>query len=276
MRPAPAPCGVAAALGCAALMLLPLALADPIETIEQPTRVPGFTFLSLGNGIEPGSSGTYGFALKNRYNASMVNVSLTIEVYRWATVEAERNLSEIASPPVFEASGTSSLSLEFPSIEANASVDVAAPVRAPSSSPEGVYFTRHLIAFDYPNFTVPPNATARTAHFVMKSRGYFTAEEFASINYSALNASLSALGVAGIVPDSSFSVRRPAPLWPLALLVAATALTGGLSTALYLTEAYPGRFPRMKEALLRLSGKAAVYRALAREEVRAALSRGRR
>lgn len=257
----------------------PVILIDPleaedIEAIEHPTRVPEFKFISLGNGIEPGSSGTYGFALRNRYNDSIVNVTLTTEIYRWATVEAVRNATELARPPVFAPTLSLGTTAAIPSLAANASVDLRAVVLTDAATVEGVYFTRHQIEFDYPNFTLPGNATPRSAHFVMKSRGYFTAEEFQSINYSDLERSLADLGVAGIVPDSSFSVKRPAPLWPLALVVAATALSGGLATALYLTDTYPGRFPRLKGGLLRMTGKTYVWRTLAEEELRARLGRG--
>jgi hypothetical protein len=135
-------------------------------------------------------------------------------------------------------------------------------IRTAPPTPEGVYFTRHSVAFDYPNFTVFGNSTPRSAHFVMKSRGFFTAQEFESINYTDLENSLSALGVAGIVPDSSFSVKKPASLWPLAFVAGATALTGGLSFAMYLADMHPGRFPQVKRALLRLTGKAYIAREL--------------
>lgn len=277
----------ALAVSAVLLVVLPaIAEGDPIETIEHPTRVPEFKFISLGNGIEPGASGTYGFAMRNRYNASMENITLTVEAYKWATVESALNLSDIGSgaqstphrefvhPPVFVDTNALRTTVEVPRLEPNASFNVRAQIRTSPDTPEGVYFTRHQIEFDYPNVTVPGTATPRLAHFVMKSRGHFTAEEFASINYSDLEGSLDALGVQGIVPDSSFSVKRPAPLWPLALVAGAAAVTGGLAVALYLTDTYPGRYPRLKGALLRLSGKSHVWRALAREEFRARVRRG--
>lgn len=266
----------ALALLAAALVALPAAQGDPIETIEHPTRVPEFKFISLGNGIEPGLTGVYGFGLHNRYNASIDNVTMRVEIYRWATVDDFKNASEVAHPPVFAVGGGLAVALAIPSIAGNGTYDVRLSVLTDDKTPEGVYFTRNQIEFDYANFTEPGNATPRLSHFVMRSRGYFTAEEFASINYSDLAGSLADLGVSGIVPDSSFSVKRAAPVWPLATLVGATALSGVLAAAFYLTETYPGRFPRLKGALLRGEGKVRVWRALAGDELRDRLARRRR
>jgi len=256
-----------------ALLAAPFAQADFIEAIEHPTRVPHFDFISLGDGIPPGSSGVYGFALKNRYNASIDNLSLTVEIYRWATVEETRNASEVGSGPVFARTGSRVATVTVPRVAANASVDVRLEVQSRADSPDGVYFTRHLLEFDYGNVTEPPAVTPYTQHFVMKSKGHFTAEEFASLNYSDLRASLEALNISGVIPDSSFSVKRPAPLWPLAVLIGAAAVAGTLALAYYLADQSPGRHPRLEGGLLRWEGKLHVWRALAREELRARLAR---
>jgi hypothetical protein len=253
----------------AAAMVLPPSSADTIQQIEQPTKVPALEgFLSLGNGIEPGSAGTYGFALRNRYNTSLENVTLTVELYRWATAEAARPIEEIQAPPIFEQTGSLNQTFALASLAPNATFPVRVSVRAGISTPEGVYFTRHLLQFDYANVTDPGDPAPRAEHFLMKSRGYFTAQEFESINYSDLEFSLDALGVAGIVPDSSFSVRKPAPLWPLALVVGATAATGTLALLSYLADAYPEKYPRVKQQLLRWSGKLWVWRALITQSIR--------
>jgi hypothetical protein len=262
-----------AAVLSAAIVFAPCALGDLIEVIEAPSRVPHFDFISLGNGVAPGATGTYGFAIENKYNASMENVTLTVEIYRWETVEQALNATELPSPPLFIATGAFNQTFTIPSIAPNASVDVRAQVRADAKSPEGVYLTRHSLEFDYGNFTAPGNGTPRYAHFSMKSRGYFTAQEFASLNYSDLEASLDDLGVQGIIPDSSFSVKQPAPLWPLATLVVLTASTGTLSVAYWLSANNPSGHPRLTKALLRMEGKVRVWRFLALDGIRNRLGR---
>jgi hypothetical protein len=256
-----------AAVLAAAVFLAPGALGDLIEVIEAPSLVPHFTFISLGNGIAPGATGLYGFALQNRYNASMENITLTVEIYKWETVEEARNVSDLASPPRLTATGTFNQTFSIASIAPNASADLRAQVGADPRTPEGVYLTRHSLEFDYGNFTVPGNGTPRYAHFAMKSRGYFTAQEFASLNYSDLEISLEDLGVQGIIPDSSFSVKQPAPLWPLATLVVLTAATGTLSVAYWLAAENPGGHPRLTRALLRMEGKVRVWKFLAFDSI---------
>lgn len=253
----------AAALCLAILVTLSApAHADPLDTVEHPTKVPSFSFISLGNGIEPGGSGVYGFTLTNRYNSSIDNVSLTVEIYRFATVEEQRDISELSAPPTFAAGGGTLRRVTFPTIAANGSEQVRLQVDAPRNAPEGVYFTRHLLEFDYGNVTEPPAPQPYTAHFVMKSRGHFSAAEFASINYTHLHDSLAALNISGVIPDSSFSVRPPAPLWPLAALIVATAVAGTMALVYHLVDQRPRKYPRLARAVLRMEGKVAVWRAL--------------
>jgi hypothetical protein len=268
------PAAALAALTLAAA-LAPAAQADFLDTIEHPTRVPAFSFISLGNGIEPGASGVYGFNLTNRYNSSIDNVSLTVEIYRYATVEVEQAMAAVASPPTFAAGGAFLARMAFPTVPANGSVTVRLQVDAPRQAPEGVYFTRHLLEFDYSNVTEPPAVTPQTGHFVMKSRGYFNASEFASINYSDLHNSLAALNISGVIPDSSFSVKPPAPIWPLATLVVFTAVSGTMAFVYYLVDQHPGRHRKLERAVLRLEGKLRIWRALLRSAVFARIGRGR-
>lgn len=278
---------VALALIAAVLVVAPLFPAEPIELIEAPTKVPKFEFASQGGGIEPGASGTYAFTMRNRYNASMLNVTVTVEVYRFATVEPERvvNLSApsdgsrflpdspFGTPPVFVDTGDLRASAAAATLAPNATLEVARAVRSAPATPEGVYFTRHRVEFDYANFTVPGEVTPREGHFVMVSRGHLTDGDWASINYTDLEGTLAALNISGIVPDSSFSVKRPAPLWPLALLVGATVAAGTLALAEYLVATDPEKHSRLNRALLQLAGKWHILRVSVVEELRARLKR---
>lgn len=262
-----------AAVLSVAVALAPSTMGDLMEVMEAPSRVPHFDFISLGNGIAPGSTGVYGFAIDNRYNASMENVTVTVEIYKWETVEEVANASDLPFPPRVTATGGLNQTFTIPSIAFNGSAQVRMPIKADPKSPEGVYLARHSLEFDYGNFTVPGNGTPRYAHFVMKSRGFFNASQFASINYSDLEASLEDLGVQGIIPDSSFSVKQPAPLWPLASLVVLTALTGTLSVAYWLAANNPGGHPRLTRSLLRMEGKIRVWRFIAADTIRGKVAR---
>lgn len=277
----------ALALLSAVLAVAPLLFAESIEQIEAPTKVPKFEFASQGGGIEPGGSGTYAFTMRNRYNASMLNVTVTVEIYRFATVEPERvvNLSAPAdgsrflpdvpfgTPPVFAETGSLREEAFVAALGQNATLTLSKAVRSAPATPEGVYFTRHLIEFDYANFTVPGELAPRQGHFRMVSRGHLSDLEWSSVNYTDLEGTLAALNISGIVPDSSFSVKAPAPLWPLAVLVGATVAAGTLALAEYLVASDPERHSRLNRALLQLSGKWHVLRVSVAEELRARLRR---
>lgn len=244
-----------------------------MEEMIRPTHVPRFEFVSMGDGIQPEGAAVYGFDLRNRYNDTIENLTVTVEIYRWATQEDARDVQEIARPPWFESTGTVGRTLTFAAVAPNATVEVRETVRASRDTPEGVYFTRHTVEFDYGNFTPAPFEAPELRHFVMKSRGHFTQAQFESINYSDLEDSLTALNVSGIVPDSSLSVKSPVPLWPLGLVVGAAAVTGGLAYAAYLAEMHPDRYPRLKRQMLRWSGALRVRRAMVVEGVRERLGR---
>jgi hypothetical protein len=266
-----------AAAAVAMLLTLPAATAaENLEEMERPSHVPKFDFVSMGDGVVPGGASTYGFDLLNRYNASMGNVTVTIELYMWATQEEAKAIAGVGRPPWFESTGGLGRTLHFASIGPNETVEVREVVRAAPETPEGVYFTRHTVEFDYSNFTAGPFQFPETRHFVMKSRGYFTQEEFESINYSDLAPSLAALNVSGIVPDSSLSVKSPVPLWPLAIVVGLAAATGGLAYASYLADLNPDKYPRLKRQLLRWSGAVRVRRVLFVEGVRERVGRAKR
>ena len=74
---------------------------------------------------------------------------------------------------------------------------------------EGTYFVRFSMNFDY-------NGTSR----IMQSRGHWNMEQWEAAtsnvtdNYPG-NINLDTLGVDGIIPDSSFGVKKPIPKWPL-------------------------------------------------------------
>jgi hypothetical protein len=247
-----------------------------MDEMIRPGNMPRFDFVAIDDGVEPGSAAVYGFDLLNRYNASMENVRVTMEIYRWADQDSSRPVEEVGRPPWFETSGGLGRTVTFADVGPNATVEVRETVRASQDTLEGVYFTRHTVEFDYPNFTAGPFDPPQTRHFVLKSRGYFTQEQFESINYSDLGPSLAALNISGVVPDSSLSVKRPVPLWPLALVVGAAAATGGLAYASYLADMHPDRYPRLKRNLLRWSGALRVRRVLFVEGVRERVGRAKK
>jgi hypothetical protein len=73
-----------------------------------------------------------------------------------------------------------------------------------------------------------------------------------SVNYSTPG--LGYLDVIGIVPETSFTVREPFPLWPLGVVASLAVFTGILGIMLWMNEAH-GSFPWLRAGLDRLQGK---------------------
>ncbi len=209
--------------------------------ISQPNKVP-----DLGNFttpvIKPGDSGTYNFTVSNRYDKTITNVSIEIEFYMWATIEEAEAIYRIDGPPP-RIKGTKQTlkSIDLPDIPKDGSESVIIHITTEKDTPKGTYFVRHRIIFDYDGRT-----------FEMASRGYFTTEQWEGFDYTNLYPQL---GVAGIIPDSSFSVKDPVPIWPLAVLIALCVLFGALAVVFYLAEEHGDQYPRLKKSLQYWSGK---------------------
>jgi len=109
-------------------------------------------------------------------------------------------------------------------------------------------------------------------HLLMKSRGYFTnkAWDNATTNVNGSRAvggiNLTMLAVDGILPDSSFSVKEPIPMWPLALLIGLTIFFGAMALMFYLVE--EKGHPKLKERFYKGSGKLKQARRLTEQELR--------
>ena len=67
------------------------------------------------------------------------------------------------------------------------------------------------------------------------------------------NINLDVLGVDGIIPDSSFGIKKPIPQWPLYVLITLTIVFAGLSVIFYLEE--EGTYPELNKWLQKRRGK---------------------
>ena len=67
------------------------------------------------------------------------------------------------------------------------------------------------------------------------------------------NINLESLGVDGIIPDSSFGVKKPIPKWPLYILTTLTLFFAGLAVVSYLEE--EGNYPELNKWLQKQRGK---------------------
>ena len=112
---------------------------------------------------------------------------------------------------------------------------------------EGTYFVRFSMSFDL-------NETER----LMQSRGHWSVDLWQEATTNVTegtpgNINLEVLDVDGIIPDSSFGVKKPIPKWPLYVLITLTIVFAGLSVIFYLEE--EGNYPRLNKWLQKQRGK---------------------
>ena len=209
--------------------------------------------------IEPGGEGVFSFSLNNpdaiNLTSSMINVQLNASIYRFATLDESRFVSDMQDTPIILESGSSDYLIEGFDLAPGQSREMSFTVSIDKDTPHGgvfnqaTYFVRFWLEFDY-----------ESQHYTMVSRGYFSDEEWALLQENGtvgqLNQTyLSQQGIDGIIPDSAFALKEPIPLWPLAVLVSLMVFFSVLAFSFWVLDS-PGRFPKMEKRLLRLAGKA--------------------
>ncbi len=196
--------------------------------VSSPAHIPNFDNFTTPV-IKPGETGTFNFTIQNRYVNPMKNVVLNIGIYEWATEQSHSPISRVHHAPVIEESEKTDYTLHLGTIYPDVNVSVYFHIKTYGDTPDGVYFVRFSIFFDY-----------NSSHYMMWSRGYFSNSVWdnATKNHTLNLTYLShAIGkpVDGIVPDSSFSVRSSL-MWAFYVLVALTAVVGFLAFYSYLKE----------------------------------------
>lgn len=177
------------------------------EYISNPGNVPQFDIQS--SSIEQGETGELSFKIENRYSFTMENVSLTLNIFKYATENTSEVINNIENAPkiVNGAGGTTNNVLDNQTIlfqwtilKDNTSKSITIRISASKNTPVGTYFIRMNLTFEY-----------QSKIYIMKSRGYFTQDEW---DYADLTAkptdpddiNLTALVVHGIIPDTSIRV----------------------------------------------------------------------
>lgn len=196
-------------------LLIILILTSTISTsqvnddyISSPENIPQFDFIKLYE-IDPGETGEVSISIENRYSFDMENISLTISIYKFVTSNYTEEIDDIPNAPTLTSSpggdmnsvlDDQSIQFHWIILKNNASLPVNFKILTSTKTPEGTYFIRMNLIFEY-----------RSEIYIMKSRGHFTQEEW---DHAELTASptdpgeinLTALGVDGIIPDTSFQV----------------------------------------------------------------------
>ena len=234
------------------LVLLSILIAQDASAItydpylSHPSHIPDFANYRTPI-IQPGQKGELSFTVRNRYDEPMRNVTLHIEIYARATIEHYWPIDNVEHPPQFyrcsydtAAVNGTGVVIDMGILPPGINTTVVLYIKTSSSTPEGTYFIRAMMIFDYGNIT----------GIVLKSRGYFTQKEWdrATNRGGEFGIDLDYLNCTGIIPDTSFSVKKPIPMWPFYILVALTAITGILALFFYMTDEL-GYFPEARKRI---------------------------
>ncbi len=196
--------------------------------VSSPAHVPNFDNFTTPV-LKPGESGTFNFTIQNRYVNPMRNVVINIGIYEWATEQDHAKIEKVHHAPVIQESGKVNYTMKLGTIFPDVNVSVYFHIKTFGDTPDGVYFVRFSLFFDY-----------NSSHYMMWSRGYFSNSVWdnATKNHTLNLEYLSqAIGkpVDGIVPDSSFSVRSDL-MWIFYVLIGITIFVGFLAFYTYFKE----------------------------------------
>ncbi len=245
------------------IMMLPISQSEIDEYTSHPGNIPNFNNFETPQ-LEPGDNGIFALEIQNRYINEITNVSINAEIYHRADIDESESINEVNSgkrPIITEkcwnykseeencsdSSSSKLANFNINAILANQTVQLQFSINTNDDTEEGTYFVRFSMNFEF-------NETNR----VLQSRGYWNMEQWtnattnSSENYPG-NINLDLLNVDGIIPDSSFGVKKPIPKWPLYILISLTILFTGLSIIFYLEE--EETYPELNKWLQKVRGK---------------------
>jgi hypothetical protein len=260
------------------LMLPSMAVGDetpfsppPLKDYVTDPSHTNFLFINFsGPTIYPGDMGNLNFKLNNPYNRSMENIVLYAEIYAYATLETYRYIDEnFSNPPTIANGDGLKYNTSRPSLDPESSSWVNLSIDTNDETPEGVYYVRFCLQFDYPNST---NGSIKFEHFVMRSMSFFSKEDWDyatikptnetkqyyrhGVNMTYLN---KIMPVDAIIPFISFSVRRGIPKWPLFVFIGLIGVSATLAYMYYMNDNY-GKYPWLDEKTRQIAGKYEEFR----------------
>ena len=244
-------------------MMLPIAQSEIDEYTSHPGNIPNFHNFETPQ-LVPGQNGEFSLEIQNRYITNITNVIIDAEIYHRADIEESQALDEINSakrPTItqncwnyigeeescLDSSSPSIASFNIESILVNQTIQLKFNINTEESTEEGTYFIRFSMNYEL-------NETKR----ILQSRGFWNMDQWTNAttnlteNYPG-NINLDSLNVDGIIPDSSFGVKKPIPKWPLYVLITLTIVFAGLSVIFYLEE--EETYPELNKWLQKIRGK---------------------
>ena len=205
----------------AVILSLPLAHSELDMYVSNPGKIPDFHNFSTPQ-LEPGQSGKFSLDILNRYNESLEDITIIAEIYHRADIDESEDLDLIPSserPYIqntvwssnivkeensLKTTDFKSATFEIDVIQSNETITLEFEINTNEDTKEGTYFVRFEMDFRH-------NETERQ----MQSRGHWGMNEWDdTTNQSNVpsdspgNINLNILDVDGIIPDSSFGVKK--------------------------------------------------------------------
>lgn len=210
--------------------------------------------------IRPGDTLVFGFNMTNPYDdpvCTMVDLNLTVGIYRYATQEEVRDVdAEFEDPPVFD-NGRPEVDLLFSALQLNETVRVNLTVSTDDDTPHGSYFSQSTY---FVRLRLAFNFEGNDTRVLLQSRGFFTEEEWDTMvsfdpAESIVNLTyMHSLGVDGLIPDSSFGIKIPIPRWPLGVLIGGCCLSAFMALYYFVLD-NPGKYPSLEKRFYKLRGE---------------------
>jgi len=211
-----------------------------------------FTYIEL----RPGDSTEAQRTILNRYNFSMENASLEMELYRYRTLRESLDPSNVRDPPIISDEGGQTFTVDLGNIGPNETASFAHPVLTTKKTPQATYLIRVALEFQ-----------ANGTLYTMKSRGHFSSELWADAianqsverevngqNITTGGIDLDVLGVDGIMAETSITIYKPLSKIPLVIMAAITGFVGLAALVFYLQEE-KNMFPQAEWAYQRIMGR---------------------
>ncbi len=201
--------------------------------------------------IEPGEEGTLYLTVKNPYpedeNSVMENITFKVEIYHYNHLDIEKDISEVDEPPILDENGTSSMR-ELDELSSDESEELEFKIQSFEDTDEGVYSLRFELEF-----------WMSGEREIMRSRGFFTQEEWYEALGDENGVDLEGLDVSGLLYDSSFEVKDPISRLPQYALGIVSTVSGILAVMFYMQEKY-GYFPYLEKTFDNWSSKLQEFR----------------
>ena len=245
------------------IMMLPIAQSEIDDYTSHPGNIPNFHNFETPQ-LEPGENSFFSFEIQNRYVENITNVSINAEIYHRADIDESESLEKINSgkrPIIGEncwnykendencsdslSSDKAGFNIEM--IAVNQTIQLKFDINTNDDTIEGTYFVRFSMNYQL-------NETDR----ILQSRGFWDMEQWTNATTNLTdeypgNINLDSLNVDGIIPDSSFGIKKPIPKWPLYILITLTVVFAGLSVIFYLEE--EETYPELNKWLQKMRGK---------------------